>query len=557
MAEVVILGKYPVLYGARPVPGQQEGADGVFYEDGSPPYLDNVLAPSAASRGVVTSNLPIGEVENRVAAQRRPTFLDDFYNRIHIQPSRLELGNLLSTQVRQVEVWSAYLEPQLLNAVTQAGTDGIQLTQPQAAPTYFAALETRVYVLNISTNGSPVIDATYTFDFQGESPTLRITGRRVVVWPFMPQTKHREGLEWKTDIIPSFKNEQRLALRAAPRQTFSFDFQLDNHQFSRAKAIATQWAHRVYGIPVWSELTRLGALPMGTSELQLDTTQADYRADDLVILWESDSKWVAVETTTVTPTSVALKLPLESSFMNAYVAPLRFARTPGGMEFRRSSNDIATAKATFLVTVNKDLGGSGSWPTYRGKDVMLERPVLVGDLTERLVRSTDEFDNGSGPVVVDIQNDWVTSTKMVTFDTLTRADRWAVRRWIHSRRGRQKAFWLPSWNPDLIMVENQGAQSTALTVRPISYPLYYGIKDIMVQLNDGRRFFRRVLNASVDPQGNEILNLDESFGTAFTIGEVAFICFMSHVRFNADKIDVSHASAGRATISIPVTETPE
>ncbi|QIQ65265.1 virion structural protein [Pseudomonas phage Epa19] len=557
MAEVVILGKYPVLYGARPVPGQQEGADGVFYEDGSPPYLDNVLAPSAASRGVVTSNLPIGEVENRVAAQRRPTFLDDFYNRIHIQPSRLELGNLLSTQVRQVEVWSAYLEPQLLNAVTQVGTDGIQLTQPQAAPTYFAALETRVYVLNISTNGSPVIDATYTFDFQGENPTLRITGRRVVVWPFMPQTKHREGLEWKTDIIPSFKNEQRLALRAAPRQTFSFDFQLDNHQFSRAKAIATQWAHRVYGIPVWSELTRLGALPMGTSELQLDTTQADYRADDLVILWESDSKWVAVETTTVTPTSVALKLPLESSFMNAYVAPLRFARTPGGMEFRRSSNDIATAKATFLVTVNKDLGGSGSWPTYRGKDVMLERPVLVGDLTERLVRSTDEFDNGSGPVIVDIQNDWVTSTKMVTFDTLTRADRWAVRRWIHSRRGRQKAFWLPSWNPDLIMVENQGAQSTALTVRPISYPLYYGIKDIMVQLNDGRRFFRRVLNASVDPQGNEILNLDESFGTAFTIGEVAFICFMSHVRFNADKIDVSHASAGRATISIPVTETPE
>src|SRR3546814_8052799 len=64
---------------------------------------------------------------------------------------------------------------------------------------------------------------------------------------------------------------------------------------------------------------------------------------------------------------------------------------------------------------------------------MLERPVLVGDLTERLVRSTDEFDNGSGPVVVDIQNDWVTSTKLITFDTLTRADRWATRRWVHSR----------------------------------------------------------------------------------------------------------------------------
>lgn len=523
--------------------------------DNSPPVLPAEL--SASGHGELIDNLPIQESEATFDGWKAPSFLDDYYYRVHVRPGVIELGNLLSTQVRDVEVWSAYFEPQLLSSLSQVGTDGITLTQPQVPPTSFAALEARTYTLNISTNGAPVINALYTFNFPTDHPTLTVTGRRVMVWPFMPQTKHKEMLEWQTDIIPSFNNEQRLALRPAPRQSFSHEFQLDTYQFSRAKAIATQWAHRVYGIPVWAELTRVGALPAGTTEIMVDTTIADYRSDDIIVVWEDDVNNVAVEIGAVLADRVQLKLPLEKSYQNAYVAPLRFARTFDGMQFRRSNHDFTIASATFQVTQNKDLGAAVGYPQYRGKDVLIDPTILVSDLNERISRSVDEFDNGSGPIAVDIKNSWVSSAKAITFDILTRAERWAARRWIHSRRGRQKAFWLPSWNPDLILLEDVGPTGAALTVRPIGYPLYYGVKDIMVQLKNGSRVFARVLSGSVDSNGNEVLSLADQVGTGFTVADVELICFMSHVRLNTDRVEIRHTYAGRAITVVPVMETPE
>lgn len=558
MAVVTTYGLVDFAQRRQPQPNEAPGITELPGYDWSYPFRDPRAMGDSGYAATVTNNLPIG-VEPRavVSSWRMPTFLDDYYYRVHVRPGVLELGNLLSTQVRDVEVWSAYFEPQLLSSLSQVGTDGITLTQPQVPPTSFAALEARTYTLNISTNGAPVINALYTFNFPTDHPTLTVTGRRVVVWPFMPQTKHKEMLEWQTDIIPSFNNEQRLALRPAPRQSFSHEFQLDTYQFSRAKAIATQWAHRVYGIPVWSELTRLGPLSAGATEILVDTTVADYRQDDIIIIWESDTNNVAVEIGAVLADRVQLKLPLEKSYQNAYVAPLRFARTFDGMQFRRSNHDFTIASATFQVTQNKDLGAAIGYPQYRGKDVLIDPTILVSDLNERISRATDEFDNGSGPIVVDIKNNWVNSAKAITFDVLTRVERWAARKWIHSRRGRQKGFWLPTWNPDLILLEDVPPTGASLTVRPIGYPLYYGVKDIMVQLKNGTQIFARVLSGSVASNGNEVLALETAVATGFTVAEVDFICFMSHVRFNSDRVEIRHDYAGRAVTTIPVVETPE
>lgn len=41
------------------------------------------------------------------------SFQDDLYNRIHITPARLDLGNIVSTQTAPVTIWNAYLEPKL------------------------------------------------------------------------------------------------------------------------------------------------------------------------------------------------------------------------------------------------------------------------------------------------------------------------------------------------------------------------------------------------------------------------------------------------------------
>lgn len=508
--------------------------------------------------GAITNNLPIEEVEQNFTGYKAPSFLDDYYYRVHILPGILPLGNLLSAQVRNVEVWSAHFEPKLLSSVTQVGTDGITLTQPQSTPTYFAALESRIYTLSVSTNGPPIVDAIYTFNFPGESPTLEITGRRVVLWPFVPDTGYDETMSWKTDILDSYNNEQRLALRAAPRQAFSHKFLLDEAQFSRAKAISTQWAHRVYGIAVWAEVTPLlNGLTAGSTFIAFDTANADYREDDLILLWASDTQLTALEITTVQADGVNLKLPLEANWPKCYVAPLRFARTFSGIEYKRSSNRYITASGVFEVTQNKDLGDNGAYPLYRGKPVLTDRSAVVSDLSERIARTIDIFDNGSGPIQVDTAANWARHMQTIGFIKNTRAGVWALRKWIHARRGKQRAFWLPSWNTDLIILEDVASTASAITVSPIGYPLYYGAKDIMVQLKNGNRVFVRITSGSTNGDGNEVLTLSAAIGVTFAKTDIDFVCFMSHARFDSDQVVFSHKDVGQVAATIAIAETPE
>ncbi len=514
--------------------------------DNSPPVQQYTRANDAFVS--VSSTLPISEVGSSVTVSRMPSFLDDYYYRVHINPGKVDLNNLLSSQTRTVEVWSAYFSSNLLSGISQSGTDGITLSSAQEPPTLFGILESRNYTLSVSTSGSPIIDAQYTFDFAQSESTLQVVGRRVLVWPFVPQTAHRESLEWQTDIIKSYAGEQRLALNT---------YMLTPEEFSRAKAISYQWAHRVYGVPVWSELTHVGPLPMGATYISVDTTVADYRENDVIVVWESSSSEMAVEIATVQADSVSLKLPLSREFTNAYVAPLRFARAYNGIEYSRSGNEVVVSKATFSVTQNKDLSASAGYPTYRGKDVVTDRTIVVGDISEKIFRPVDIFDNGSGPVEVDTQANWVEHHQVLTFSTRNRVERWRARRWLHSLRGKQGAFWLISWNPDLEVTSDFNSSSTGLVVKAIGYPTLYGVKDIMIQLKSGARFFNRILSGAASDGGTETLSLLSPIGVTAAAIDVDMVCFMSHVRLDSDSIEMSHDYTGQVSINVAVTEVPE
>lgn len=142
-------------------------------------------------------------------------------------------------------------------------------------------------------------------------------------------------------------------------------------------------------------------------------------------------------------------------------------------------------------------------------------------------------------------------------DPQNRAEVWRMRKWLHARRGKQRTFWLPGWNRDLILLENVGSAATSITVRPIGYPLYYGTTDIMVQLNNGTLLFNRVLSAATDPSGNEVLAMSASFGVAFNVADINLVCFMKHVRLDTDNADINHDYAGRASCTVAVVEVPE
>ncbi|WP_163836878.1 hypothetical protein [Spartinivicinus ruber] len=513
------------------------------------------LLSASPKTGNIQNTQPVDELKQRYTGFQMRGFQYDFYYRIHVKPAHISLGNLLSEQTRNVEVWNAYLTPKKLASVVESGTEGLALAQPVTAPTQFGGLEARLYTLNISVNGPPVVNAEFTFNFETGPTKLVVTGKRVVVWPFAPQANVSEVLEWKTDILQAYEGEQRLALRPAPRQKFSYNYLLDGNQFSRAKAIATQWGHRVYGVPVWTNLAFIGPLASGVSEITVNTTAADYRADDVILVWDNDEYYEAVETTEVSPSKIGLKLPLSKPYQNAYVMPLRFGRTYSGAKFTRDASDITESNVSFSVTENINLAAS-NFPKYRDIDVLTDRSVIVSSLDENIIRDVEVIDNSTGTIIVDTKTNYPLHKQKINWHTTSKAELWRVKQWIYSRQGKQKAFWLPSWGQDLTLTEVMAAQSGAFIVRPIGYPLYYGIKDVMLITKSGEIFYRRVLGGSVNDDGNEVLSIDKALGATVYPTDVEILCFMSLVRFDADRVQISHTQAGNAKISIAVVEVP-
>ncbi len=115
------------------------GLDSLSPVDTSPP---GVPYDRATDRyGAVADNTPISEVGEAYSSWRGPAFLDDYYYRVLVRPRSIVLGNLLSSQTREVEVWNAHFAGKLLSSITDVGLDGIDLAEPVPAPTTFASLE--------------------------------------------------------------------------------------------------------------------------------------------------------------------------------------------------------------------------------------------------------------------------------------------------------------------------------------------------------------------------------------------------------------------------------
>lgn len=511
--------------------------------------------------GSWTDNLPVSQPGNTLtSAGMASVFLPDWYNRIHLIPATLDLGNLLSSQEREVEVWNAYFTAKNLTSVVEDGTQGINITYPvEDPPTQFAALESRILDVSISTNGPPTVNATFTFVFPDESPVLTLTGRRVTIWAFEPERIWDEELEWKTDIISTRLAEQRIALRTAPRQKFNYRYSVDPQRFMKIKAINTLWSHRVYGVPVWEQGRYVGALSAAAPSIAIDTDYADYREGGLLIVWDDDENFEAIEIDTINPTSIVLALPLEGSYTNAFVAPLRLCRTLDGASYSRASNEEIIVGMGFLAGDNLDIGDEGDYDTYLSVPVMTDRTVVVEDINERIIRGVDVIDNGQGAIEVDTQKDYVDFRQMVSLSGRTRDRKWSLRQWLHARRGKQRSFWLPSWNRDLIVAADIGSAATAMTVEYIGYGLYLsdlGSKYIMLVKTDGSVFYNTITSGADNGDGTETLVLSTAFGENIDADDVDFVSFLSHVRLDSDRVILQHGDAGRINFAVPVTEVP-
>ncbi|MFU4942378.1 hypothetical protein ACM7ZJ_29995, partial [Pseudomonas aeruginosa] len=180
---------------------------------------DISLAAVAASTwgGAYGAHQPVEVIHSTYQAVHQSALEENYYNRLWLIPTAMELGNVVSTQIRPASVWNAYFSPRTLTAIDREAADGITLSGQASPPLPFAALQERIWTVAVSTDGPPVVDARIVWQLQDEQPLIMvITGNRITAWSFAPDWADgvQESLEWLTELLTSTSGvEQRRSLR--------------------------------------------------------------------------------------------------------------------------------------------------------------------------------------------------------------------------------------------------------------------------------------------------------------------------------------------------------
>ncbi len=490
-----------------------------------------------------------------------PTFRGDFYNRIHISPAALNLGNLVSEQERRVAVWNAFLTPQTLIDTPMEGGEGIEVTAPGALPLVFRPLQEREWILQISTDGPAIVGAVWTFQFAGlDAQVVTITGDRIVPWSFAPDWKDGilERLSWLTDVMASpTRAEQRRALRLSPTRSFEVRSLLEGSERSNFDLAVYSWGGRTWAMPVWPDIVWLrAAVSLGATAIACDTAGRDFADGGLALLraaaMENTRLYEVVEIDTVGPAGVTLARPtLQAWSRGSRLYPLRLAELTYQPQVRRMSDTTVEARYRFELVEPADWPAVMPTTMYRGWPVLEQAPEESEQLSADWERAQLVLESPTG---------FGRRTDTAATPATLQQHRWllggreaqgAYRSLLYALQGRLKSMWVPTFSSDLVAAAVIGAASTTIDIANVDYARFgakrVGRRDIRIELHDGSAFHRRIDAATVIDFDTERLAIDAPLGVEVTPGRIRRISFLALCRLNVDSVEIQHSTDADGT----------
>jgi len=171
-------------------------------------------------------------------------------------------------------------------------------------------------------------------------------------------------------------------------------------------------------------------------------------------------------------------------------------------------------------------------------------PILTS-----LRRAVEYVDNGFGPVVVEPLRDLFERGEAITLKAQGATERWALRRWLWSLRGRQTGFWLPTWGCELQLRSAMTSGSTLMRVVPIAELAGHVGRAILLEMPSGLRF--RTITTAIADGADHRLSLSSSLGEPVAVG--TRVHFLTLVRSDADRIEIRHGAVA-SEVTLPVVE---
>ena len=496
----------------------------------------------------------------------------EWFEKCHVFPGRIDLGNVLSVQIRELELFNAFRrppEPVTWQTFVNNTSGGIVITNLPGLPFVINAFASFIADVTISTSGPPTISGTLDFTFSAPTAAtiaVPITGNRITIFQYRPQAPIRETLAFKTDVIRLFDGtEQRIKLREAPRQSFAFTVRTDDDRTrDKINAVLFDWQARVFGVPVWHESEELLA-PIAINDLVItvDTTTSDYRVDSLVMVYDGDFNFEALEVDSFTAGSITVKTGFLNAFdtLSTIVMPLRSAYTVPSLQNNRFAIGPSDFQMSFDVLDNVDLSDIGAVTTFLGTGQTIAKPVLDGlnfmsgnTIQEGIRRKTVQLDHQTGPKI--IFSPWSKGKPIYQFATEAKSqlEVWDFRKLMHFLKGSQTAFYIPTGRRDFKPLLDIGDSATGFTIPNIGWTDFVGSitprSDLLILRTDGTQSLHLITGSSVASEDVETITITPPITPALPLVELERMTVLTLSRLIDDKVTFEHRRPGESRIAI-------
>lgn len=501
----------------------------------------------------MTSNLPVSTAPRVLKSFIAKAFLYDYYYRIHMTPAHIDLGNISSTQGLNIKLWNAYLEPKVVNGVS-GEENGIEVKPPRTIPMTFGTLEENQWGVLVSLYGSPSIDVNIHFDFEDiDTPTLRITGMRVTMWPFLPDWSEpvSQRFEWATDILTSNTGaEQRRALRLSPRRFYSSRFVMFEADRPYFDMMMAGNGSGIFAIPIWPEMQKLvAAVYKDETKISCETAYREFVPGGMAVLRTPDvSNIFTLETVIVKHVfddHIITERPLQQSWpVGSRLYPARSCRLSSQPRIERITDQSIVTNINFEINEASDWQDEVPKFLYRSFPVFDERPNEDRSLTSEYLRILQTLDNVAGiPAVLDESKQGFTAQEHVWF-LAGGQELDAFKRLIYGLRGRQVPVWVPTHMDDMKVAS--ASSNSRMVIQKMGYAQFgfnrVGRRDIRVERKSGVVSYHRIVAAMDLQNGTEQLQIDPPLPDSIFPEDLGRISFMALCRLDSDSVELEHVS---------------
>jgi hypothetical protein len=498
---------------------------------------------------------------NRGACFKMPTYADDLWNHFLIIPSRLDLGNLLTNQERDLEVANLYFtDHQLTDVENDAGT-GITFLDLPTFPYTIPSFNSFTLKVSVATVGAPSISGFLALTTDLGEIDVPVTGQRITLWPFLPEEGYTETLQWATDILEAYEGtESRISIRMAPRQVIKMTcFSVDQSLDAFLRFVLFDWLARVWGVPAWWDMRipTQDLLP-GDNVIHVNTTLADFRAGGLVMVRNRLNQYEAFEIESFDAASITITSVVVGTYKKAIsqIVPVLTAYAQTQTQQQVQITGVERVNVQFTTLGNVSYPDISTWTIYQGLPVLDDLNILQGEMAEGFQRDVVVIDNKSGEV---FQTAFIDRSKFYTekqWSPSTQAAIWRIRQFLYWTNGSQLKFFVPTARNDFVLSEPIAGGATSFKAKNANYAAFgqgrrpFG--DVRITLVNGTKIMRQITGATYDPTNNEDSVAVDTAITAspLALTDVFRIELMVLCRIADDQAQLTHLSPGEADIKL-------